>query len=532
MNYDYIIIGSGTAGSLVANRLSADSQNNVLVIEAGGKDNNLWLKLPVGFYKAIPNQNVSHWYMTETNKAMTGRQIPLPRGRVLGGSSSINGLVFIRGQHDDFDDWQKMGADGWDYESVLPHFRKFESYQGAPSQFRGQMGELSVQEQNYKNPVCETWIESMQNLGYPLNPDFNSESTYGVGYYQASIRGRWRDSGATAFLKPALKRDNLNIITHARVSKIIIENKKAIGVEIIHNNTTQRIFANKEVILCAGAVQSPQILELSGIGQKQRLQKLGIPVVHHAPEVGENLQDHLHMRTVIRLKGKGSLNSAVNNPLAWMKMGWDWLFHNSGALTMAVSQVGGAVCSKYAKNNRPDLQLFVMPLSMGKPGEMDSFAGFTTSVWQCHPNSRGSIHIRDNSPFSDPIINPNYLTDKHDCNVMVEGVKIIRKIYQQPNFKKLWDMEMVPGIECQSDAELLASIRQHATTVHHVVGTCRMGNDKTAVVDSRLRVNGIKNLRVIDASVMPKITSANTNAPTYMIAEKGAFMILEDNPKK
>ena len=453
----------------------------------------------------------------------------IPRGRVVGGSSSINGLVFIRGQSQDFDDWEALGAKGWGYRHVLPHFRKVETYSGPRSQFRGSTGPLGVSDLRNDNPLCDAWLQAARQTGLPDNADFNAESTYGIGRYQLTLKGRWRDSAATAYLHPARARSNLSLVSHATVLGITIERHRATGVTYQKNGQVEHVRAEREVILAAGAIQSPHLLQLSGIGPADDLTRLGIPVIADAPEVGANLADHLQMRTIVALKdGTHSLNSEIRNPFKAASMGLDWLVRARGPLTVGAGQVGGAVCSTLAENGRPDIQLFVMPLSVDKPGApLHRYPGFTVSYWQCHPESRGSVSLRSTDPMADPIIETNYLSSQHDQAVMVEGLKMVRNIYEQPAFKGLWSDERVPGRDYQSDAEILEAIRHFAGTVYHPVGTCRMGGDANAVVDPELRVRGVEGLRVVDASVMPKITSANTNAATYMIAEKAAEMIKE-----
>ncbi len=529
--YDYIIVGSGTAGSTLANRLTADGQTRVLLLEMGGHDRRFWLKLPVGYFKSIYNGRVSHLYRSEPDEGIAGRRMDCPRGRVVGGSSSINGLIFIRGQHQDFDDWEAMGATGWGYRDVLQSFRSIERYDGPPSQYRGAHGPLGVSDLRNDNPACRDWLDAARSYGLPDNPDFNGESTFGIGSYQLTLNGRWRDSAATAFLHPVRDRQNLTVALRAGVTGLVFEGSRAVGVTYLQNGEQRSARAEREVILCAGSVQTPQLLQLAGIGPAALLRQHGITVRHDAPEVGANLQDHLQMRTIVELSDKrDSLNDHVRNPLKLAQMGLEWLFGARGPLTVGAGQVGGAMCTKYADAGRPDLQLFVMPLSVDKPGTpLHRYSGFTTSFWQCHPESRGDIRIRDTDPFSDPEIRLNYLSRQRDRDTMVEGMRIVRELYRQPAFRDRWRREVIPGEEYRTDEEVLGAIRRMSGTVYHLVGTCRMGSDDHAVVDPQLRVNGVEGLRVVDASVMPRITSANTNAPTYMIAEKAAGIILGTN---
>lgn len=526
-DFDYIIVGAGTAGSTLAARLTEDSSCRVLVLEAGGSDRNLWLKLPVGYYKSIYNGRYSHLYRTEVDSGINNRRMDCPRGRVIGGSSSINGLIYIRGQHQDFDDWAQQGADGWDYNSVLPHFRTLENYSGEASQYRGSLGPLHVSDLRNRNSACDAWMAAAHASGLPLNTDFNAETTHGIGSYQLTLNGRFRDSAATAFLKPAMSRPNLTVRLLANVTGLHFEGRRVRGVNYQHEGQEKHVIADSEVILCGGAVQTPQLLQLSGIGPEKLLQKHGITVRHDSPEVGENLQDHIQMRTIVELSKRGvSLNDHVRNPLRLARMGLEWLLDASGPLTVGAGQVGGALCTKYADGSRPDLQLFVMPLSVDKPGKpLHKYPGFTTSFWQCHPESRGSVHIASSDPLQDPAIKMNYLSAQRDRDVTVEGLKLVRDIYRQPAFRSEWTREIIPGDGCKSDEEILQAIQSNATTVYHLVGTCRMGRDSNAVVDPQLRVLGVEGLRVVDASVMPRITSANTNSATYMIAEKAASMI-------
>lgn len=524
--YDYIIVGSGSAGSLMANRLSQDAHCRVLLLEAGGADTNPWLKLPVGYFRTIYDPRFSRVFTTEPSEGDGHRGIVWPRGRIVGGSSSINGLIYIRGQHADFDDWQDLGADGWSWDDVLPYFRRIERYQGGEDQWHGRDGDMPVSDLRNQNPACDAWLAAAQEYGLPFNPDFNGAASHGVGYYQLSIGRRFRASSAAVFLKPALKRGNLTLQSNAHVTRVLFDGTCASGVEWTSGGQTHQARASAEVILCAGAIQSPQILQLSGIGPSDLLQSHGIKVLADSPEVGANLQDHYQMRQIVQMTRKWSLNNDVRNPFKLAKMGLDWALAGTGPLTVGAGQVGGGACTNHADPGRPDIQFNVMPLSVDKPGTpLHRFSGFTASFWQCHPESRGHVRINSADPMADPVISPNYLSTERDRNTMIAGVKMLREIMEQPAFRDLHDTEIVPGTEYQSDAEILNAVRNMGGTVFHPVGTCRMGRDQNAVLDPTLRVNGVDGLRVVDASAMPKITAANTNAPTYVIGEKGAEMI-------
>jgi choline dehydrogenase len=526
-SYDFIIVGAGSAGCVVANRLSSGGKYRVLVLEAGGSDRHFWLRMPIGYYRSIYDERFSRSFRTEPSEGLGGRSIVWPRGRVVGGSSSINGLIFIRGQREDFDDWARQGAPGWDYASVLPYFRRMECYTAEANQYRGAHGELSVSGLRNDHPYCRAWIEAAKQSGLPENRDFNGETTFGAGEYQLSIGSRWRASSAAAFLHPIRRRPNLTIDTKSLATRVLIDKQRAIGVEWVQDGITKQAFADAEVILSGGALQSPQLLQLSGIGPADLLHSHGISVIADLPGVGENLQDHLQVRTVLRLKKKLSLNDDVRNPLRLAEMGLDWLFNGRGPLTVGAGQIGAAACTEHALNGRPDVQFLLMPLSLDRPGApLHRFPGFTGVVWQCHPQSRGRLRIQSRDPAADPLIEPNYLAAGIDRKVMVSGLKMLRSIYRQPAFRDLWENEVSPGADVRTDDEILGFIRNTGGTIFHCVGTCRMGRDTGAVVDETLRVRAVSNLRVIDASVMPIVTSANTNAASIMIGEKGADLIL------
>jgi choline dehydrogenase len=531
--FDYVIIGAGSAGCVLANRLSADPQSSVCLLEAGGKDNWIWLHIPVGYLFAIGNPRSDWMFKTESEPGLNGRVLNYPRGKVLGGSSAINAMIYMRGQREDYDNWRQIGLEGWGWDEVKPIFRKHLDHYLGEGEHHGAGGEWRVEAPRVRWAILDSFIEAAVEAGIPRVDDFNTGSNEGIAYFHVNQRNGRRWSSARGFLKPALSRSNLKVETHAHATRILFEGKRAIGVEFQQNGVLRRVLSRQEVVLAAGAVASPQLLQISGIGDGSLLQQHGIEVVHHLPGVGENLQDHLQLRPIYRVQGVRTLNEDYRSLIKKGHMALEYALFRRGPLTMAPSQLGAFTRSS-PRYGTPNLQFHVQPLSLDKFGEdPHSFPAFTASVCNLRPTSRGSIRLRSTTPTDPPSIRLNSLSTAEDQQVAVDALRLVRHIVSMPSLQKYKPEEYKPGLDLTTDDELLQGARDIGTTIFHPVGTAKMGteNDPMAVTDARLRVRGIQGLRVIDASVMPTITSGNTNSPTLMIAEKGAAMILQDQAR-
>ncbi len=526
--FDYIIVGAGSAGCVLANRLSANGKYSVLLLEAGPKDSNIWIHVPLGYGKLFKEKTVNWMYQTEPEPELKGRQVFQPRGKTLGGSSSINGLLYVRGQHEDYDRWRQHGNAGWGYDDVLPYFKKAENQSRGADQYHGTGGPLPVSNMVMTDPLSKAFIDAAVANGLPYNPDFNGATQEGVGLFQTTTYNGRRASTSVAYLGPAKARGNLKVETEALGQRVLFEGRRAVGVEYRQGARLRRARARKEVVLSSGAYNSPQLLQLSGVGPADLLHKHGIDVVLDAQGVGHDLQDHMQVRIVMRCAQKVTLNDTVNNPIRRTLAGARYALFRQGWLTIAAG-TAGAFFKTNPRLASPDIQVHFLPFSTDKMGEkLHDFSGFTASVCQLRPESRGSLRIKSADPTVPPEIRINYMSTETDRTTNVEGIKILRKILNAPAMKPFVVDEYDPGAKVSADAELLDYCRERGSTIYHPTSTCRMGNDALAVVDQRLKVRGLEGLRVVDGSIMPDLVSGNTNAPIIMIAEKASDMILED----
>ena len=533
VTHDYIIVGGGTAGCVLANRLSADPDVNVLLLEAGGKDDYFWIDIPVGYLYTIGNPRTDWCYTIEPDPGLNGRTIGYARGKVLGGCSSINAMIYMRGQRTDYDHWASLGNRGWSWDDVLPVFKRSEDYQHGADAFHGVGGEMRVEEKRVSWEILDAWRDAAAECGIPKIEEFNRGDNFGNAYFQMNQRGGRRWSGTKAYLRPIMQRPNLTVRTDAHVKRVVFESdesgaagKRATGVALVGDEMLE---ARREVVLAAGAIGSPQILQLSGVGPGGLLRQHGIDVVHDLPGVGDNLHDHLQIRTVFKVKNTVTLNQRFNSLMGKAAMGLEYLLFKTGPMTMPPSQLGAFARSDPSQVSA-NIEWHVQPLSLDKFGDpLHTFNAITPSVCNLQPTSRGHVRIKDADPLHAPAITLNYLSAKEDLDIAVAGLRFTRRIMAANALARFEPEEWKPGPEVESDEALERAARDLGTTIFHPVGTCKMGHDEAAVVDDRLSVHGIAGLRVIDASIMPRISSGNTNAPTVMIAEKGAEFIRQDS---
>ncbi|NVK34861.1 MAG: choline dehydrogenase [Rhodobacteraceae bacterium] len=533
--FDFIVVGAGSSGCVLANRLSENGKFSVLLLEAGGSDRNFWIWMPIGYGKTFYRRSVNWMYHTEPDPGIGGRVSYWPRGKVLGGSSAINAMVYVRGQQEDFDGWKHLGNPGWGWDDVLPYFKKLETNDRGADEFRGGEGPVYISTMDgNRHPLCKTFVEAGQELQYRYNPDFNGKSQEGVGNYQNTVKGGLRMSAARAYLAPARGRSNLKIETNAHATQILFAGKRATGVAYTQKGKPKVARARREVVVAGGAINSPQLLQLSGIGPQQLLSEHGIDVIHDAQGVGRHLQDHLCIDYLYRSKVP-TLNEQLYPWYGKIWEGMKYLLTRRGPLSLGLNQAGGFIRSK-AELKSPNIQLFFSPVSYTKtpPGTRplmspDPFPGFLLSAQPMKPSSRGHLGIRSADPFEAPEIHPNYLSTDHDIEEMLESAKLLRQFAQTPALSKIIAAEIAPGAHVVSDEDLVTDLRQRTSTVFHPVSTCRMGPDpSTDVVDARLKVYGVEGLRVADTSIFPTLTSGNTNAPAIMVGERAADLILQD----
>jgi choline dehydrogenase len=526
--FDYIVVGAGSAGCVLANRLTASGRHRVLLLEAGGHDRRLWIHVPLGYGKLFTDARVNWLYSTEPEPECDNRRIIAPRGKVLGGSSSINGLLYVRGQHEDFDHWRQLGNTGWSFDDVLPYFRRAEDQERGADELHGTGGPLAVSNVSAPHRLCEAFIESAEHAGFPRNDDFNGATQDGAGYFQLTAKNGRRWSTARGYLRQARGRANLKVVSGALATRVLFEGRRAVGVEYLVGNEKCGARAEGEVIVSSGAFNSPQLLQLSGAGPAALLQQHGIAVVADIPGIGADLQDHYQVRFAYRCTEACTINDAVGSLRGRIETGLRYLVSRKGFLSIGAGYAGGFFRTDPALAT-PDVQVHFILFSAETIGQkLHPFPGFIASVCQLRPESRGFVRIKSADPREPPAIQPRYMTTQHDRDTMVAGMKLLRRIMAAPPIRRYIAEEREPGEAVQSDADMLAFARAKGTTVFHPTSTCRMGPDATAVVDERLRVRGLAGLRVVDGSIMPTVVSGNTNAAIVMIGEKGADMILAD----
>jgi choline dehydrogenase len=528
-DYDYIVVGAGSSGCVLAARLSEDPNTRVLLLEAGPADHSFWIHLPIGYGKTMWDKTYNWCFHTDPDPNMNGRRIYWPRGKTLGGSSSINGLIYIRGQREDYDHWAALGNVGWGYDDVLPYFIKSERNQRGACTYHGSDGPLSVSDIGARDALIEAFIGGAGEVGVPRTDDFNGARQEGAGYYQLTTWKGWRWSTAKGYLRPAQRRANLRIETQAQATGLLIEKQRAVGVKYVQHGADKVARCRGEVLLSAGAIQSPQLLQLSGIGSAALLERLGIPVVQDLPGVGENLQDHLQIRLIFESTHR-TTNDDLNSWFGQARLGLRWLISRSGPLAVGINQGGCFMRALPNEAPTPDIQFHVATLSADMAGgKVHPFSGMTMSICQLRPESRGHIRIRSTNPFEPPEMQPNYLATDLDRRTAIAGMKAARDIAASSVMRPFIKREVKPGADARDDAALLEFCRNYGATIFHPSGTCKMGQDPLAVVDARLRVHGVQGLRVVDCSAMPTLVSGNTNAPAVMMAEKAVEMIREDS---